>query len=161
MPELPDVVVYIEALEARIAGARLERVRLANPFLPRSVGPPLSASTGRRVSGLRRLGKRIVIGLEGDLFLVLHLMIAGRLHWKPAGAKLGGKIGLAAFDFSSGTLVLTEAGTKRRAAPYLLGGAGPLRGHQPGGPEGVDPDLGAVRAPPPRQEHTPQRAPTH
>src|SRR2546422_4673101 len=147
MPELPDVVVYIEALEARIAGARLERVRLANPFLLRSVDPPLSASTGRRVSGLRRLGKRIVIGLEGDLFLVLHLMIAGRLHWKPAGAKLGGKIGLAAFDFSSGTLVLTEAGTKRRAARYPLCGAAALRGDGPGGPGGLGAGLGAVRAP--------------
>src|SRR5437867_2519977 len=157
MPELPDVVVYIEALEARIAGARLERVRLANPFLLRSVDPPLSASTGRRVSGLRRLGKRIVIGLEGDLFLVLHLMIAGRLHWKPAGAKLGGKIGLAAFDFSSGTLVLTEAGTKRRAALYLVGGEAALREHDPGGLEVLDADLGAFRAALASENHTPAR----
>ena len=119
MPELPDVAVYIEALEARIAGATLERMRLASPFLLRSVDPPHRRVTSRRVTGLRRLGKRIVIGLEGDLFVMLHLMIAGRLHWKPAGAKLPGKIGLAAFDFSSGTLVLTEAGTKRRAALYL------------------------------------------
>src|SRR3989449_10125926 len=133
MPELPGVVVYIEALEARIAGARLERVRPANPFLLRSVDPPLSASTGRRVSGLRRLGKRIVIGLEGDLFLVLHLMIAGRLHWKPAGAKLGGKIGLAAFDFSSGTLVMTEAGTKKRAAVHRGRGGEAPREQEPGG----------------------------
>ncbi|PYN81125.1 MAG: formamidopyrimidine-DNA glycosylase [Candidatus Rokuibacteriota bacterium] len=158
MPELPDVVVYIEALEARIAGARLERVRLANPFLLRSVDPPLSASTGRRVSGLRRLGKRIVIGLEGDLFLVLHLMIAGRLHWKPAGAKLGGKIGLAAFDFSSGTLVLTEAGTKRRAALYLVGGEAALREHDPGGLEVLDADLGAFRAALASENHTLKRA---
>src|SRR3989442_7193243 len=133
MPERPDVVVYIEALEARIAGARRERVRLANPFLLRSVDPPLSASTGRRVSGFRRVGKRIVIGLEGDLFLILHLMIAGRLHWKPAGAKLGGKIGLAAFDFSSGTLILTEAGTKRRGAPFPPAGAGRVRARRPPG----------------------------
>src|SRR2546426_11832443 len=136
MPELPDVVVYIEALEARIAGARLERARVASPFLLRSVDPPLTDAAGRRVTGLRRLGKRIVIGLEGDLFLVLHLMIAGRLHWKPAGAKLGGKIGLAAFDFSSGTLVLTEAGTKRRGGPHPRRGGGPLRGPHPGGPAG-------------------------
>src|SRR5262247_2391762 len=118
MPELPDVAVYIEALEARIMGATLARVRLASPFLLRSVDPPITTATGRRVIGLRRLGKRIVIGLEGDLFLMLHLMIAGRLHWKAAGAKLAGKIGLAAFDFSSGTLVLTEAGSKRREALY-------------------------------------------
>jgi formamidopyrimidine-DNA glycosylase len=132
MPELPDVTVYIEALEARIAGARLDRVRLASPFLLRSVDPPLSAAAGRRVTALRRLGKRIVIGLEGDVFLVLHLMIAGRLHWKPAGAKVPGKIGLAAFDFSTGTLTLTEAGTKRRAALYLVGGDARLRELDPG-----------------------------
>src|SRR5882672_12768019 len=119
MPELPDVVVYIEALQARVAGARFERARLATPFLLRSVDPPLAAASGRRVTALRRLGKRIVIGLDGDVSLVLHLMIAGRLHWKKPGAKLPGKIGLAAFDFSTGTLTLTEAGTKRRAALYL------------------------------------------
>src|SRR5213592_3306540 len=116
MPELPDVVLYIEALEPRLRGARLERVRLLSPFVLRSVDPPLAAAAGRAVSGLRRLGKRIVIGLDGDLFLLLHLMIAGRLHWRPAGARPPGKIGLAALDFSTGTLVLTEAGTKRRAA---------------------------------------------
>src|SRR5258705_8554197 len=150
MPELPDVVVYIEALEARIAGARLERVRLANPFLLRSVDPPLAEASGRRVTRLGRLGKRIVIGLEGDLFLVLHLMIAGRLHWKNAGAKLPGKIGLAAFDFSSGTLVLTEAGTKRRAARYLVRSEAGRGGHDPGGPGGLDAD-GAAVPPPPRR----------
>src|SRR5262247_3780740 len=140
MPELPDVAVYIEALEARIMGATLARVRLASPFLLRSVDPPITTATGRRVIGLRRLGKRIVIGLEGDLFLMLHLMIAGRLHWKAAGAKLAGKIGLAAFDFSSGTLVLTEAGSKRRAALYLVRGEAGLREHDPGGLEVLDTD---------------------
>ena len=112
MPELPDVTVYLEALAARILGARLERVRLLTPFLLRSVDPPLSAVAGTTVTGLRRLGKRLVIALDPDLFLVIHLMIAGRLHWKPAGARPPGKIGLAAFDFSTGTLIMTEAGTK-------------------------------------------------
>ena len=116
MPELPDVTVYIEALHARIAGATLERVRLASPFVLRSVDPPLAEAGGRTVRGLRRVGKRIAIALDGDLFLVIHLMIAGRLHWKPAGTRPPGKIGLAAVDFSTGTVTLTEAGTKRRAA---------------------------------------------
>ncbi|HEU5195672.1 MAG TPA: DNA-formamidopyrimidine glycosylase family protein, partial [Methylomirabilota bacterium] len=107
MPELPDVTVYLEALERRIMGATLQRVRLLTPFLLRSVDPPLSAVTGKRVIGLRRIGKRLVIVLEDDLFLVIHLMIAGRLHWKGAGAKPPGKIGLAAFDFSTGTLLMT------------------------------------------------------
>src|SRR2546428_3075127 len=155
MPELPDVVVYIEALEARIAGARLERARVASPFLLRSVDPPLTDAAGRRVTGLRRLGKRIVVGLEGDLFLVLHLMIAGRLHWKPAGAKLPGKIGLAGFDFSSGTVVLTEAGTKRRAPPHLLPrGGGPPR-PRPGGVGGRVAGPAALRGPPRPGNHTP------
>ena len=158
MPELPDVAVYIEALEARIAGATLERVRLASPFLLRSVDPPITAAANRRVTGLRRLGKRIVIGLDGDLFLMLHLMIAGRLHWKAAGAKPPGKIGLAAFDFSSGTLVLTEAGTKRRAALYLVRGEAGLREHDPGGLEVFDADLPAFRAALTRENHTLKRA---
>ena len=135
MPELPDVTVYLEALERRILGARLERVRLLTPFVLRSVDPPLSAATGKAVVGLRRLGKRIVIALEDDLFLVIHLMIAGRLHWKPAGARPPGKIGLAAFDFSSGTLILTEAGTKRRASLEVVRGEAALREHDPGGME--------------------------
>src|SRR2546428_4825195 len=112
MPELPDVVLYIEALEPRLRGARLERVRLLSPFVLRSVDPPLAAAAGRTVSGLRRLGKRIVIGLEGDLFLVLHLMIAGPLHWRPVRARPPGKICLAAFGFATGTPLLTEAGTR-------------------------------------------------
>src|SRR2546426_11777270 len=131
MPELPDVVVYIEALERRILGARLERVRLLHPFVLRSVDPPLSAANGKSVIGLRRLGKRIVVALEDELFLILHLMIAGRLHWKASGAKAPGKIGVAAFDFSTGTLVMTEAGTKRRAAIYLARGEDALREHDP------------------------------
>src|SRR6266567_1427801 len=116
MPELPDVTVYLEALDVRIRGATLERVRLTSPFVLRSFDPPISTAHGRGVTGLRRVGKRIVVALEGDLFLAIHLMIAGRLHWKAAGAKVPGKIGLAAFDFSTGTLLLTEAGTKRRAS---------------------------------------------
>src|SRR6266550_270604 len=143
MPELPDIVVYLDCLRPRVEGQVLERVRLANPFLLRSVEPPLADAAGRTVTGLRRLGKRLVLALEGDLFLVLHLMIAGRLHWKPAGAKLPGKIGLAAFDFSTGTLTLTEAGTKRRAALYLAGGESALREHDPGGLEVLDANLEA------------------
>ena len=158
MPELPDVTVYIEALDARIAGETLQRVRLASPFLLRSVDPPLAEATNRKVIGLRRLGKRIVIGLEGDIFLMLHLMIAGRLHWRSAGAKPPGKIGLAAFDFSSGTLVLTEAGTKRRAALYLVRGEAGLREHDPGGLEVLDADLAAFRAALARENHTLKRS---
>src|SRR6267142_677113 len=158
MPELPDVVVYIEALAARIMGAQFLRARLASPFLLRSVDPPLAEAANRRVTRLGRLGKRIVIGLEGELFLVLHLMIAGRLHWKNVGAKLPGKIGLAAFDFSSGTLVLTEAGTKRRAALYLVSGEAGLREHDPGGLEVLDADVAAFRAALGRENHTLKRA---
>jgi formamidopyrimidine-DNA glycosylase len=133
VPELPDVTVYLEALERRILGARLERVRLLTPFVLRSVDPPLSATTGKAVVGFRRIGKRIVIGLQDHLFLVIHLMIAGRLHWRPAGARPPGKIGLAAFDFSTGTLTLTEAGTKRRASLEVVRGESALREHDPGG----------------------------
>src|SRR5512145_111131 len=122
MPELPDVVAYLEALRPRILGARLERVRVLHPFLLRSVQPPVSDVVGRSVTGLRRLGKRLVIALEGERFVVLHLMIAGRLHWKAAGARPPGKIGLAAFDFSTGTLVMTEARTKKRASLDLVRG---------------------------------------
>jgi formamidopyrimidine-DNA glycosylase len=158
MPELPDVSVYIEALEARILAARLLALRLANPFVLRSVDPPLSAATGRAVTGIMRLGKRIVIKLESDLFLILHLMIAGRLHWKAAGAKLPGKIGLAAFDFSSGTLVMTEAGSKRRAAIHLVHGETALREHDPGGLDVFDADLGQFRAALTSENHTLKRA---
>ncbi|MHB1327381.1 MAG: DNA-formamidopyrimidine glycosylase family protein, partial [Gemmatimonadales bacterium] len=122
MPELPDIVSYVEALEERVRGQILQDVRLRTPFLLRSVDPPLSAVVGKRVDGVERLGKRIVLALDGDLFLVVHLMIAGRLHWRPAGAKIGSKISLAAFDFDAGTLTLTEAGSKRRASLHVVGG---------------------------------------
>ena len=157
MPELPDVTVYIEALERRILGARLERVRLLHPFVLRSVDPPLSAANGKSVIGLRRLGKRIVVALEDELFLILHLMIAGRLHWKASGTKAPGKIGVAAFDFSTGTLVMTEAGTKRRAAIYLARGEDALREHDPGGLEVLDADLDAFRAALLAENHTIKR----
>ncbi len=133
MPELPDITAYQEALEERVLGAKLERLRIASPFLLRSVDPPPRELEGREVRGLRRLGKRIAIELEDERFLVLHLMIAGRLRWKPAGAALPGKLGLAAFDFSSGTLILTEAGTKRRASLHLVRGRDKLAEHDPGG----------------------------
>jgi formamidopyrimidine-DNA glycosylase len=116
MPELPDIAAYISALEPRIVGQPLERVRLASAFLLRTVQPPIASAEGRIVCELRRIGKRIAIGVEGDLWLVLHLMIAGRLHWRAANAKLSGRHTLAAFDFPSGSLVLTEAGSKRRAS---------------------------------------------
>src|ERR1700681_2446184 len=116
MPELPDILAYIAALEPRVIGQPLERVRLASAFLLRTTQPPVAAVEGRTVRELRRLGKRIAIGVDGDLWLVLHLMIAGRLHWRPPHAKLGGRNNLAAFDFPDGSLVLTEAGTKRRAS---------------------------------------------
>ncbi|HET8576018.1 MAG TPA: DNA-formamidopyrimidine glycosylase family protein [Methylomirabilota bacterium] len=157
MPELPDVTVYVEALDARIRGARLLGVRLAKPFVLRSVEPPLAAAAGRTVTGLRRLGKRIVIVLDGDLFLVIHLMIAGRLHWKAAGVKPPGKIGLAAFDFSTGTLILTEAGTKRRASLHLIQGEPALRAHAPCGLEVLEADLAAFTAALTRENHTLKR----
>jgi len=158
VPELPDLTVYLEALERRIAGATLERVRLLTPFLLRSVEPPLSAVTGKRVTGLRRLGKRLVIALEGDLFLVIHLMIAGRLHWKAAGARPPGKIGLAAFDFSTGTLLLTEAGTRRRASLEAVRGEAALRALDPGGLEVLVVPLDAFRAALVAENHTLKRA---
>ena len=122
MPELPDITIYLEHLESRILDRPLEKIRLASPFLLRSVNPPLRDADGKRVVALRRLGKRIAIGLEGELFLVIHLMIAGRFRWREAGARIPGKLGLAAFDFPEGTLVLTEAGTKKRASLHLVRG---------------------------------------
>lgn len=138
MPELPDVTVYVERLTALVGGATLTGVRLKSPFLLRSVEPPLSAVAGRRVAGVRRLGKRIVFELEGQLFLVLHLMVAGRLHWKKAGASLGERRSLAAFDFSTGTLVLTEASTRRRASLYVVAGRAGLAAHDRGGLEPLE-----------------------
>jgi formamidopyrimidine-DNA glycosylase len=157
VPELPDVTVYLEALERRVAGARLERVRLLTPFLLRSVDPPIAAVTGKGVTGVRRLGKRIVLALEDGLFLVIHLMIAGRLHWRAAGAKPPGKIGLAAFDFSTGTLLLTEAGTRRRASLEVVRGEAALRALDPGGLEALDADLAAFRAALVAENHTLKR----
>jgi formamidopyrimidine-DNA glycosylase len=157
MPEFPDVTVYIEALDVRIRGARLDRVRLANPFVLRSVEPPLAAAAGRQVLALRRIGKRIAIALEGDLFLVLHLMIAGRLHWKGADAKLPGKIGLAAFDFSTGTLTMTEAGTKRRASIQLVAGEPALAALDPGGLEVFEADASTFRDALREENHTLKR----
>ena len=145
MPELPDIVVYLESLNRRIVGQTLDRVRVRHPFLVRSFDPPLGAVEGKTVRGLQRLGKRIVWELDGELFLVLHLMIAGRLHWKPPGAKLPGKIGLAAFDFPNGTLLLTEAGTKRRASLHVVRGEADLAQHQPGGLEVLEADAAAFR----------------
>ena len=133
MPELPDITVYVEAIADRTVGHKLEKVRVANPFLLRSVDPPLAQTFGKRVEGVGRLGKRIVIGLESELHLVLHLMIAGRLHWTSHGAKPPGRKGLATFDFESGTLMLTEAGTKRRASLYVVRGDEALAEHDPGG----------------------------
>jgi formamidopyrimidine-DNA glycosylase len=135
MPELPDIVVYVEALERRIVGQPLVEVRLKTPFLLRTVEPPLAELVGKVVRSVRRSGKRIVIGLDDDLFIVLHLMIAGRLHWKALNAKQGSRADLAAFDFPHGMLVLTEAGTKRRASMYLVRGAAGLAEHQRGGLE--------------------------
>jgi len=133
MPELPDIAAYISALEARIVGQPVKQVRLASPFLLRTAQPPVSSVEGRVVRELRRIGKRIVIRVEGDLWLVLHLMIAGRLHWRPAAAKLAGRKSLAAFDFPNGSLVLTEAGTKHRASLHLFSGEESLRSVDPGG----------------------------
>jgi len=133
MPELPDITAYIDALESRIVGQPLERVRLASAFLLRTVQPPLNSVEGKIVRQLRRIGKRIAMGVEGDLWLVLHLMIAGRLHWKAAGAKLSGRQNLAAFDFPNGSLVLTEAGAKRRASLHVVLGEEGLQSMDAGG----------------------------
>jgi formamidopyrimidine-DNA glycosylase len=146
MPELPDISAYITALEARILQQPIERVRLASVFLLRTVDPPLSAVDGRKVQAIRRIGKRIAIGVEGDLWLVLHLMIAGRLHWRPLLTKLAGRNGLAAFDFPSGSLILTEAGSKRRASLYVLRGEEALASIDPGGLEIFSTDLNGFRA---------------
>jgi formamidopyrimidine-DNA glycosylase len=171
MPELPDIVVYLDALRPRILGRRLERVRIANPFLLRTFEPDISSVCGRTVIGLRRSGKRIVIELEPSpptpfpegegqpaLFLVLHLMIAGRLQWKDVGAKVPGKVGLAAFDFTTGTLILTEAGSKRRASLHLVQGEAALARHNPGGLEPLDADTAQFRAALVRENHTLKRA---
>jgi formamidopyrimidine-DNA glycosylase len=135
VPELPDIELYLHALSTRIAGQRLERIRLASPFLVRSFDPPIDHANGKTIVSLQRLGKRLVWRLEGDLFLVIHLMIAGRFRWVEHGAKIPGKVGLAAFDFENGSLILTEAGSKRRASLYLVRGEQELASHDPGGLE--------------------------
>ncbi|HKR30488.1 MAG TPA: DNA-formamidopyrimidine glycosylase family protein [Terriglobales bacterium] len=133
MPELPDILAYISALEKRIVGQQLQKVRIASPFLLRTSQPPIEQVEGCTVRELRRIGKRIALGFDNDLWLVLHLMIAGRLHWRPADAKLGGRQNLAAFDFPDGALVLTEAGSKKRASLHVVAGEEGLQAHDPGG----------------------------
>ncbi len=135
MPELPDITVYIEAIGRRVLGKPVRQVRVKNPFLLRTTTPPLERVRGRRVTGLRRVGKRLGLGLEGDLWLVLHLMLAGRLHWREPGAGLAGRVASAAFDFAEGTLLLTEAGTQKRASLHLVEGENSLRELDPGGLE--------------------------
>jgi formamidopyrimidine-DNA glycosylase len=138
LPELPDITVYVEALEKRLIGRKLERIRIANPFLVRSVDPPISDTEGHTVVAIRRVGKRIAIGFENDLWIVIHLMIAGRFRWVASGAKIPGKLGLAAFDFESGTLILTEAGSTRRASLYVVKGEAALESIDRGGLEPLE-----------------------
>jgi formamidopyrimidine-DNA glycosylase len=157
MPELPDIAAYLHALEPRIVGQPLDRVRVAGISLLRTAQPPLASAEGRVVRRLRRVGKRIAIGLEGDLWLVLHLMIAGRLHWRPPGAKLSGRQSLAAFDFPHGSLVLTEAGTKRRASLYVLAGEAALNAVNPGGIDLFASDLAQFRTALSAENHTLKR----
>ena len=158
MPELPDITLYLDALDNRVRGEILQGLRIASPFLLRTAHPPVQSLVGRTVTDLRRIGKRIVFGFEGDLWLVLHLMIAGRLHWKQPAAKLAGKVSLAALDFASGTLVLTEAGTKKRASLHIVSGEEALRQHDPGGLEVLDCSLGAFEEALRRRNHTLKRA---
>jgi formamidopyrimidine-DNA glycosylase len=146
MPELPDITAYISALEPRIVGQPLEHVRVVSAFLLRTARPPVAGVEGRIVRELRRIGKRIAIGVEGDLWLVLHLMIAGRLHWRSPGVKLAGRNSLAAFDFPNGSLVLTEAGSKRRASLHLFAGEEALRSIDPGGIDVLSSDLSSFRS---------------
>ena len=158
MPELPDIAAYISALEPRIVGQPLQRIRIANAFLLRTAQPPPAAAEGRTVRELRRVGKRIALGLHDDLWLVLHLMIAGRLHWRPAEAKLAGRQSLAAFDFPNGSLVLTEAGTRRRASLHILSGEDNLRSIDPGGIDVFESDLDSFRTALSTENHTLKRA---
>ncbi len=158
MPELPDVLLYLRALEPRILGKRVTGVRLASPFLLRSVAPPLAAIEGRDIIGLRRLGKRVVLEAEGELFLVFHLMIAGRFRWKPAGSSIPGKVGLFALDFEHGTLILTEAGSKRQASLHVVQGVEALAQHDPGGLEVMEIDQSTFARALRRDNHTLKRA---
>jgi formamidopyrimidine-DNA glycosylase len=158
VPELPDILVYIDALATRIVGQKLERVRLLNPFLLRTADPPISAAEGRRVTGLRRIGKRIVIAFEGGIFLVLHLMVAGRLQWRAVGSKPPGRIALAVLEFSSGSLMFTEAGTKRLASLHVVQGEDALHRFDPGGLEVLDADQAAFSSRLKSENHTLKRA---
>ena len=158
MPELPDISAYLSALQERIVGQPLQRVRLNSPFLLRTAAPPLSEAAGNQVTELRRIGKRVAIGLSNDLWLVLHLMIAGRLHWRAQGVTLKGRNSLAAFDFPDGSLVLTEAGTKRRASLHVVQGEAALRSVDPGGIEVFDSDLAAFIAAMTAENRTLKRA---
>src|SRR5918998_112750 len=158
MPELPDIVLYLEHLSPRVVNQTLDRVVVRNPFVVRTFDPPISEAAGKRVLGLRRMGKRIVFELEGDLFMVIHLMIAGRFRWKPPGTKPPGKVGLAAFEFGSGVLILTEAGTKRRASIYLVRGEESLRQFDRGGLEVLDADGATFAARLRSESHTLKRA---
>ncbi len=158
MPELPDIVDYMRALEPRIVGQTLERIRLNSPFLLRTVQPTMADVEGRAVREIRRVGKRIAIGVEGDLWVVLHLMIAGRLHWRPPKIGLAGRQNLAAFDFPNGTLTLTEAGTKRRASLHIVAGEEGLRSIDPGGIDVLTADLDSFRAALAAENHTLKRA---
>ena len=158
MPELPEVVVYVERLTAYLLGRTLERVRLRSSFALRTVEPSIFVLEGKRLETVRRLGKRVVLGFEADLFLVIHLMIAGRLKWRPAGAKLGGKIGLAALDFSPGTLLLTEAGSKKRASLHVVRGEAEVARFDPGGLEVLAADLATFGGTLRRENHTVKRA---
>lgn len=157
MPELPDITVYVEALERHLRGEVVEEVRLASPFLLRTVEPPLDDAIGKRVVSVRRLGKRILLGLEDDLWLVFHLMIAGRFHWKPRGAKLAGRHALAAFDFANGSLTLTEFGPKKRASLHVVQGEAGLAEHDPGGIEVLEADLESFVEALTRENHTLKR----
>jgi formamidopyrimidine-DNA glycosylase len=157
VPEYPDVTVYIDCLERRVVGQPLEQLRLASPFLLRSAIPPISEARGLRVLGMRRIGKRIVFELESELFLVLHLMIAGRLHWKERAAKLPGRLGLAGFDFPNGTLVLTEAGTKKRASLHLVRGEAELDSFDRGGIEVMEASQSEFAAALRKENHTLKR----
>ncbi len=158
MPELPDITVYVEALERRIAGATLEHMRIQAPFLLRTFDPPIDEAFGKNVREIRRVGKRIALGLDDELWIVLHLMIAGRLQWKARGAKLGGKLALAAFDFPKGSLVFTEAGSKRRASLHVLRGEDALRAQDPGGLEPLSATSQEFEAVLRKQNHTLKRS---
>lgn len=158
MPELPDVVVYLEALAPRVLGQTLEKFRLGNPFVVRTIEPAPAGLEGRRVTDLRRMGKRLVFGFEPDLFMVIHLMIAGRLRWRDRGTPIPGKVGLAAFDFPAGTLLFTEAGSKRQASIHIVRGAAALAEFDRGGLEVLESDLPAFAARLTRENHTLKRA---